>query len=78
MQKNGSGENISDNNVLGGINRRCKRGLSGETIENGFDFFAVPAGRANWRRFPSVHLRTATKEHEKISFRTSSSCDKGS
>jgi hypothetical protein len=29
--------------VLGGINRRHKRGLIGETIENSFDLFTVPA-----------------------------------
>jgi hypothetical protein len=32
-------------NVLGGINRRCMRGLIGKTIENGFDFSAVPEGK---------------------------------
>jgi hypothetical protein len=42
----GSGENIFFNNVLVGINRRSKRGLSGETIENSFDLFTVPAGKS--------------------------------
>jgi hypothetical protein len=30
-------------------------------------------GRANWRWYPSGHLRDMTEEHEKISFRKSSS-----
>jgi len=36
-----------------------------------------PKGRANWRKCPSGYLRYATaREHEKISFRKSSSWDK--
>jgi len=48
-------------NVLGGINRRCMRGLIGKTIENGFDFSAVPSGKGKL---------------EKISVRISSICDR--
>jgi hypothetical protein len=69
----GSAEIIVFHNVPGGINRRWKARIDWRNPINGFDMFAVPKGRANLRRCPSGHLRDVTEEHEKISFRKSSS-----
>ena len=39
--------------------------------------FAVPAEKGKLEKMSKGHLRDATKEHKKISFRKFSSCDKG-
>jgi hypothetical protein len=45
-------------------------------LKNLRTFCTFPQGRVNSRRYPSGHLQVVTKEHEKMSIRTSSSCDK--
>jgi len=45
MQNFGSVENIFFTNVLGAINRRWKARIDWRNSINGFDMFAVPAGK---------------------------------
>jgi hypothetical protein len=52
LKKIGPVEIIVFHNVLGGINRRWKARIDWRNHINGFDFSAVPAGGANWRRYP--------------------------
>jgi hypothetical protein len=56
--------------------------LGGGTIENSFDFSAIPAGKVKLEKilikiFELSAVPAGKGKLEKMSFRTSSSCDKG-
>jgi hypothetical protein len=79
-ERYGSVENIVFHNVLGGINCRWKARIDWRNHINGFDMFAVPKGRANWRRLSNlqfVAVPAGKGKLKKMSVWTSSRFDGG-